>query len=80
MSASYQELPIAPLHDPFCHAQHEHATAVHDLTADCGAERQELGTDFSVKAKQIPACMSGRLPVQKVMWSEYLSLEKSNLG
>lgn len=42
---------IAPLHDPLFHAQHEHAIAVQDLTADFGAERQELGMDFSVTAK-----------------------------
>lgn len=42
---------IAPLHHPFCHAQHGSAIAVQDLTADCGAERQKLGTDFSLNAK-----------------------------
>lgn len=54
MSTSYQEphdQGIAPLHDPLFHAQHERAIAVRHLTADFGAERQELGTDFSVKAK-----------------------------
>ena len=49
MSTSYQEphdQGIAPLHDPLFHA-----IAVRHLIADFGAERQELGTDFSVKAK-----------------------------
>lgn len=43
---------IAPLHEHIIfHAEHEHAITVPDLTADFGAEKQELGTDFSVKAK-----------------------------